>query len=161
MPDLNKTKAKKSNKYTWITDGIRFFLVDSASKASGSKDIRKQTQIDKSNIKNSKNKRVFKDVDEGKDENEEKANNIMPEVKVSINNICGNKNDIKVIPWEFSISEEQLSDLNQDCIKKVIDTINQLPQETLDKIATLSIPIFIFNIYNVLTSGKKNENNFK
>lgn len=158
MPDLNKTKAKESNKYTWITDGIRFFLVDSASKASGSKDIRKQTQIDKSN---KKNLGVFKDVYEEKDENEEKANNIMPEVKVSINNICGNKNDIKVIPWEFSISEEQLSDLNQDCIKKVIDAINQLPQETLDKIETLSIPIFIFNIYNVLTSGKKNENNFK
>lgn len=83
------------------------------------------------------------------------------ELKVSINNICGNKNDIKFTPGEISISATELEDLNKDSIKEIIDTLDNLSQETLNKITDIKIPIYIFNINNILISGKKNETNFK
>lgn len=116
-----------------------------------------------------------KEIDQEKKtekEKKEEIKNTLPDVKISINNICGNKNDLKftqedinvvndIVKQENSVLKGDIKDLNNDIVYKIMDTISNLSEEQLSNISQINIPIYIFNINNILISGKKNETNVK
>lgn len=181
MADGDKTKRERNPMYKYRSDGT--------NQTKGSKDInteikrgkvnrntvekkigfsiRKPNNINKEKVDHikentqEKNKESIKHDKRIKEDSHQKKETDRSEIIININNICGDKNDIKLNPGEISISEEELMELSKDSIKKVIDTIKHISEESLENIPNITIPIYIFNINNILTSGKKNETNFK
>ncbi|MBS4538835.1 hypothetical protein GOQ27_10190 [Clostridium sp. D2Q-11] len=141
------------------------------SKATSMEGIKIQISKSKSNMKYSKISPNYKEVlphqsnknnkNKKKDYNQPIEEEKHPEIKISIVNISGNKNEIEVKSDENSLSQGQLKSINKECIDKIIDTLDSLSKETLDKLPEITIPIYIFNMNNILTSGKKNEINPK
>lgn len=79
-------------------------------------------------------------------------------IKICIYNINGNSNEFKLLPGEVLISEGSLSDLplNEEAMNKLVQTLNGLSELTPGKNINIKIPIYIFNINNILTNGSKN-----
>lgn len=77
-------------------------------------------------------------------------------IKIVINNINGNSNEVQMLPGEVCVAEGRLEDLNEETISKVIGFINELSKSDVKGIPHISIPIYIFNINNILSNGNKN-----
>ena len=80
-------------------------------------------------------------------------------LKICIYNINGNSNELKLTPSDIRVSEGTLEDisLDEENTKRIMEVINSLNNETLQKIACLNIPIYIININNILSNGNRNE----
>jgi len=82
-------------------------------------------------------------------------------VNLHINNLCGNNNEVSFCPPEISVTEGNLMDLNEDSIYKILDTISNIPKDELRDMPAITVPIYVFNINNILSSGNKNKTTIK
>lgn len=171
---MRASDAKKSKVYKkvyWKSDGVRFYM-DSRPFDEFNSDEEIDLDIidyvddiaveEKDELENIRNKEdsSYENRKEIED-NMKELENLPPVVKLSINNLCGNKNKVQLVPGEITVSKGNMKDLNEECIHKIIETITELSKEELKDVSKIIIPIYIFNINNVLASGNKNKTNIK
>lgn len=73
-----------------------------------------------------------------------------------IYNVCGNSNEVQFPHADISVFKGSVDDLNDNNIRKLMDTISGLSKMELGEAAKIVIPVYIININNILTSGNKN-----
>jgi len=80
-------------------------------------------------------------------------------IKIYIYNVNGNSNEVKLVPGEVSVREGTLEDLNlnEENIQKITSIMDELRKKDWGQGVELKIPIYIFNINNILSNGNKNE----
>ncbi len=79
-------------------------------------------------------------------------------IKICIYNVNGNSNEFKLQPGEITVSEGSLKDLplDEETVNQLIYTLNRLSETKSGENINIKIPIYIFNISNILTNGSKN-----
>jgi hypothetical protein len=77
--------------------------------------------------------------------------------KLIIHNICGNNNEIKICPPQITTSMGCLDDIKDGLAVSLTEIVKDLMSDCAGTIGKLTIPVYVININNVLTSGNKNE----
>lgn len=77
--------------------------------------------------------------------------------ELSIYNINGNSNQLSLLPADISVEKGTIGDVNEESIRKMLDSLNALKNEPLTAPAKISIPIYIINITNILSNGNNNQ----
>lgn len=77
--------------------------------------------------------------------------------KLVIYNTCGNNNEIIVCPPHITTSMGNVDDVRDGFIMNLTDAIKDLISNYAGHMTKLTVPIYVINISNVLTSGNKNE----
>ena len=78
-------------------------------------------------------------------------------IKFVIYNVNGNSNEVSLVPPDISFSESTLTNLNEENVHKIVSALNNLQKENIQGLSQINIPIYIFNINNILSNGNKNE----
>ncbi len=77
-------------------------------------------------------------------------------IKLSIYNVNGNSNELTCTPGDVSFSRGTVDDINEESVHRIISFLEDLSKESIQNLHQIVIPIYIFNIENVLTNGNKN-----
>ena len=78
------------------------------------------------------------------------------DLKLLVYNVNGNSNEVEMVPGSVSVSKGSLSDLNNEHVNKIINSVRKLEEKKPGGISRISIPIYIININNILSNGNKN-----
>ncbi|MFZ5968041.1 MAG: hypothetical protein ACOYVK_12835 [Bacillota bacterium] len=150
---MNYIKSKKVEmKYPWkINSG----LYHSPSLTDSIKNENKEQNTNDTQIYENNSPKENYTVERYKVKSHDGMNEFV--VNLYINNLCGNYNEVSFCPPDISMTEGNLMDLNEDSICKILDVISNIPKDELKNMPAITVPIYIFNINNVLSSGNKNE----
>jgi len=77
--------------------------------------------------------------------------------KLYIYNTCGNNNEVKVCHPQVTTSNGNVDDIKDGFIVNIAQAIEELVSKCKGTIDKLTVPIYVINVNNVLTSGSKNE----
>lgn len=77
--------------------------------------------------------------------------------KLIIYNTCGNNNELKVCHPEVTTSAGCLDDIKDGFVISLAEALKDLMSNCAGTIGKLTIPVYVINVNNVLTSGNKNE----
>jgi hypothetical protein len=121
-------------------------------------EIKREVQMNSSNIKSRMLKSNNLQVILGTPDIAKKDACVENAIKICIYNINGNSNEFKLLPGEIMVSEGSLIDLplNEEAVNQLVHTLNRLSEAKSGENINIKIPIYIFNINNILTNGSKN-----
>jgi hypothetical protein len=121
-------------------------------------EIKREVQMNSSNIKSGILKNNNLQVIFGTPDIAKKDACVENAIKICIYNVNGNSNEFKLLPGEITVSEGSLKDLplNEESLTQLVHTLNRLSETKSGENINIKIPIYIFNINNILTNGSKN-----
>jgi len=77
--------------------------------------------------------------------------------KLVIYNTCGNNNELTVCPPKITTSVGCVDDIGEGFVISLADAIKDLMSSCAGRIEKITVPVYVINVNNVLTSGSKNE----